>query len=105
MRTSLRIGCIQMWVNEDRATRMLLTELDARCVPMIENQPGFAEGDRIGYLPQPSARGVPQIAPLGGWKLYMPSNLREAVQARSPRKAKPRHAKQPRSRNIGAVDF
>ncbi len=72
MRTSLRIGCIQMWVNEDRATRMLLTELDARCVPMIENQPGSAARGRTGYLSQPSSRGVPQITPLSGWNLCTP---------------------------------
>ncbi len=46
-------------------------------LPMIENQPESAAQGKTGYLPHPSAEGVPQIAPLGGWNLCIPSNLKE----------------------------
>lgn len=46
-------------------------------LPMIENQPTSPGFDRTGYLPHPSARGQPRIAPLGGWNLCLPANLKE----------------------------
>lgn len=47
-------------------------------LPMIENQPDSIARGKTGYLPHPSARGMPQIAPLGGWNLCIPSNLKDA---------------------------
>ena len=46
-------------------------------LPMIESQPASPAYGNTGYLPHPSAVGVPQIAPLGGWNLCIPSNLRQ----------------------------
>jgi multiple sugar transport system substrate-binding protein len=46
-------------------------------LPMIENQPNSEASGRTGYLPHPSARGQPRIAPLGGWNLCLPANLKE----------------------------
>ena len=46
-------------------------------LPMIENQPNSAGSGRTGYLPHPSARGQPRIAPMGGWNLCLPANLKE----------------------------
>ncbi|MCY4462344.1 MAG: extracellular solute-binding protein [Albidovulum sp.] len=56
-------------------------------MPMFLNDPASPAYGRTGFAPHPSARGNPQIAPLGGWNLCIPSNvtpsrvapLREAV--------------------------
>jgi multiple sugar transport system substrate-binding protein len=45
-------------------------------LPMIENRatsPGFG---RTGYLQHPSAPGVPRTAPLGGWNVCVPANVK-----------------------------
>ncbi|WP_193176912.1 extracellular solute-binding protein [Oricola nitratireducens] len=47
-------------------------------LPMVENQPNSPAHGRTGYLPHPSAPGVPRIAPLGGWNICIPSNLKES---------------------------
>ena len=44
-------------------------------LPMIEDDPTAPAHGRTGYLPHPSAPGLPQIAPLGGWNICMPANL------------------------------
>ncbi len=46
-------------------------------LPMIENQPHSPGHGRTGYLPHPSARGQHPIAPLGGWNICVPANLKE----------------------------
>lgn len=46
-------------------------------LPMIENAPNSQGHGRTGYLPHPSARGEPAIAPLGGWNICVPANLKE----------------------------
>ena len=45
-------------------------------LPLIENQSSSKASGRTGYLPHPSAPGVPRIAPLGGWNICIPSNLK-----------------------------
>jgi len=45
-------------------------------LPLIESDLTSPAFGKTGYLPHPSAKGVPQIAPLGGWNLCIPSNLR-----------------------------
>jgi multiple sugar transport system substrate-binding protein len=45
-------------------------------LPLIEGQPTSPAFGKTGYLLHPSAAGVAQIAPLGGWNLCIPSNLR-----------------------------
>jgi multiple sugar transport system substrate-binding protein len=47
-------------------------------LPMIENQPDGSGYGRTGYLPHPTAPGVPRSAPLGGWNICLPSNLKPA---------------------------
>jgi multiple sugar transport system substrate-binding protein len=47
-------------------------------LPLIENHTKSACSGRTGYLPHPSVTGVPRIAPLGGWNICVPSNLRPA---------------------------
>ena len=47
-------------------------------LPMIENQPGSPGYGRTGYLPHPTAPGIPRSAPLGGWNICVPANLKSA---------------------------
>ena len=47
-------------------------------LPMIEGQSDSPAKGNTGYLLHPSAEGVPQIAPLGGWNLCVPSNIKVA---------------------------
>ncbi|MDU8913946.1 ABC transporter substrate-binding protein [Aestuariicoccus sp. MJ-SS9] len=47
-------------------------------LPMIENQPDSPGYGRTGYLPHPTAPGVPRSAPLGGWNICVPANLKPA---------------------------
>jgi multiple sugar transport system substrate-binding protein len=47
-------------------------------LPVIESDPGAVAHGRTGYLPHPAAAGVPQIAPLGGWNICVPGNLKPA---------------------------
>jgi multiple sugar transport system substrate-binding protein len=47
-------------------------------LPMIEGQSDSPAKGNTGYLLHPSIEGVPQIAPLGGWNLCVPSNLKVA---------------------------
>ncbi len=57
-------------------------------MPMFESDPNSPAHGRTGYALHPSREGVPQIAPLGGWNLCVPRNLRparlEAAIARGP---------------------
>lgn len=46
-------------------------------LPLIENDPDSPAYGHTGYLPHPVARGQPPIAPLGGWNVCVPSNLRD----------------------------
>ncbi|ETX28638.1 extracellular solute-binding protein [Roseivivax isoporae] len=46
-------------------------------MPMFENDPTSPAHGRTGYALHPSAEGVESIAPLGGWHLCLPANLRE----------------------------
>jgi len=45
-------------------------------LPMIENQPSSPGFGKTGYLPHPSAPGIPRIAPLGGWNICVPANVK-----------------------------
>ena len=45
-------------------------------LPMIENQTNSPGYGRTGYLPHPSAPGIPQMAHLGGWNLCIPANVK-----------------------------
>ncbi|WP_439525021.1 extracellular solute-binding protein [Marivita sp.] len=47
-------------------------------LPLIENQPDSPAYRRTGYLPHPTAPGIPRSAPLGGWNICVPSNLKPA---------------------------
>ena len=47
-------------------------------LPMIENQPESPAYRRTGYLPHPTAPGIPRSAPLGGWNICVPANLKPA---------------------------
>ena len=45
-------------------------------LPMVENRVDSPSYGRTGYLPHPSAPGIRQMAPLGGWNLCVPANLK-----------------------------
>ncbi len=47
-------------------------------LPLIENHPDSPGRGRTGYLPHPSAPGIPRTAPLGGWNICLPANLKSA---------------------------
>lgn len=47
-------------------------------LPLIENQPDPPGFGRTGYLPHPSAPGVRRTAPLGGWNICVPANLKSS---------------------------
>ena len=47
-------------------------------LPMIENHPESPGYGRTGYLPHPTAPGTPRSAPLGGWNICVPANLKSA---------------------------
>lgn len=44
--------------------------------PMFESEPASAAHGRTGYCLHPSTPGVPRLAPLGGWNLCIPGNIR-----------------------------
>ena len=44
-------------------------------MPMFLNDPASPAYGRTGFAPHPSVAGQPQIAPLGGWNLCIPSNV------------------------------
>ncbi len=46
-------------------------------MPMFESDPTSPAHRNTGFCPHPSGHGRPQIAPLGGWHLCVPSNLRK----------------------------
>lgn len=45
-------------------------------MPMFENDPASPAHGRTGFALHPAARGRRRIAPLGGWNLCIPANLR-----------------------------
>lgn len=45
-------------------------------LPLVENRPDSPSYGRTGYLPHPAAPGIPRSAPLGGWNICLPSNLK-----------------------------
>lgn len=45
-------------------------------MPIFENDPASPAHGRTGYAVHPTAPGVPPMAPLGGWHLCIPANLR-----------------------------
>jgi multiple sugar transport system substrate-binding protein len=45
-------------------------------MPMFENDPASPAHGQTGYAPHPTAPGVPRMAPLGGWHLCIPANVR-----------------------------
>jgi len=47
-------------------------------LPMIENDPASPARGRTGYLPHPSGPGQRPIAPLGGWNICVPANLKDS---------------------------
>lgn len=47
-------------------------------LPIIENDPKSPAYGRTCYLPHPSAHGRRPIAPLGGWNICVPANLKES---------------------------
>lgn len=47
-------------------------------LPIIENDPASPAYGRTGYLPHPSAPGQRRIAPLGGWNICLPANLKDS---------------------------
>ena len=47
-------------------------------LPIIENDPTSPACGRTGYLPHPSASGQGRIAPLGGWNICVPANLKDS---------------------------
>jgi multiple sugar transport system substrate-binding protein len=46
-------------------------------LPLIENDRNSPAFGRTGYLPHPVAPGQRPIAPLGGWNICIPSNLKD----------------------------
>lgn len=47
-------------------------------LPLVENHPELPSFGHTGYLPHPTAPGIPRNAPLGGWNICVPSNLKSA---------------------------
>lgn len=47
-------------------------------LPIIENDPTSPACGRTGYLPHPSGPGQRPIAPLGGWNICLPANLKDS---------------------------
>jgi multiple sugar transport system substrate-binding protein len=47
-------------------------------LPLIENDPNAPAYGKTGYMPHPVAPGQRPIAPLGGWNICIPSNLKES---------------------------
>lgn len=45
-------------------------------MPMFESDPNMPAHGLTGYAAHPARIGVPRIAPLGGWNLCVPSNVR-----------------------------
>jgi multiple sugar transport system substrate-binding protein len=46
-------------------------------LPIIENDPTSPACGRTGYLPHPSGPGQRPIAPLGGWNICLPANIKD----------------------------